>query len=123
MNKIQVIHAFWSGFGIKAYNENSVPTGLKYPYITYDMSWTDDFGEEVAQTASIWYKTESKSWTDVAAKAQEISAAIGGGGTVYHCDDGTIWIKKANPWAQLMGDAEDDSIRRIVLNVAITFFV
>ena len=70
MNKI---HKFWSGFGLKAYDENSVPDGAQLPYITYEVS-EDNFGNELAQTASLWYR--SSSWTDITLKEQEISDFI-----------------------------------------------
>ena len=34
-------------------------------------------------------------------------------------DNGAFWIRKGNPWAQRLADENDDSIRRIVLNVEI----
>lgn len=118
MDKIQTLHAFWSGFGLKAYDENSVPDGAKLPYITYDVN-VSDFGSIVAQTASLWYRDSG--WADITTKEQEIADFITRGGRMLKFDGGAMWIQKATPWAQRMGDASDDMIRRVILNIIIEF--
>lgn len=117
MNKMQVIHAFWSSFGLKAYDETSVPDEAVLPYITYDVS-SNDLNNAVIQTASIWYRDTS--WEAVTQKEMQIADAIGKGGVILPYDGGAAWIVKASPWAQRVADA-DDSIRRIVLNIGIEF--
>jgi hypothetical protein len=79
----------------------------------------DDFGNQIAQTASLWYR--SSSWADVTAKEQQISEFISRGGINIVYDTGAMWIQKARPWAQRMSDPNDELIRRIVLNVTIEF--
>lgn len=118
MNKIQTLHSFWSSFEIKAYDENSVPDGIPFPYITYEVS-SDDFGNTLAQTASLWYRDSS--WTGITEKEQEISDFITRGGRNIVYDGGAMWIQKGTPWAQRMNDPSDEMIRRIVLNVTIEF--
>lgn len=118
MNKIQTLHSFWSGFGLKAYDEFSVPDGAVLPYITYEVS-SDDFGNKIAQTASLWYR--SSSWADITEKEMQIAEYIGRGGRMLAYDGGSMWICKSSPWAQRMEDPSDDMIRRIVLNVEIEF--
>lgn len=125
MNKLQTLQAFWSGFGIPAFDENSVPDekerialyGAAFPYITYDVT-VDSFGYSVAQTASLWYR--STSWQDITEKEMQIDEFIGRGGRMIAYDGGAMWIKKANPWAQRLS-GNDDSIRRIVLNLEIQY--
>lgn len=127
MNKIQTLNAFWNSFGLKAYDETSIPNTiddkgnevkLEPPYITYETS-DDDFGHVLMRTASIWYR--SSSWEEPMAKAQEIADFITRGGRMLGYDGGSMWIQKSTPWAQRMGDPSDDMIRRIVLNVSIEF--
>lgn len=118
MDKIQALHSFWSGFGLKAYDEMTVPDDAKLPYITYGVT-SDDFGNNVMQTASIWYR--SKSWSEITKKEQEISSYITRGGKMVPFDGGSIWIRKGTPWAQRLSDASNYDIRRIVLNVNIEF--
>lgn len=118
MNKIQALHSFWSSFGIKAYDENSVPDATPFPYITYEVT-TDDFGNQIPQTVSLWYRDSS--WISITEKEMQISDFITRGGKMITYEDGAMWIRKARPWAQRMNDPSDEMIRRIILNVVIEF--
>lgn len=118
MNKIQALHKFWSDFGLKAYDENSVPDDAKLPYITYEVTY-DDFGNALAQSASLWYR--SSSWESVTEKEQEIADFITRGGRMIAYDGGAMWIQKSTPWATRMGDPSDEMVKRIILNISIEF--
>ena len=118
MNKEQTLHAFWSNFGLKAYDENSVPDTAKLPYLTYESS-VDDFGKPLAQTVNLWYR--SSSWTDIVAKEQQISDYITRGGRMIAYDGGAMWIQKGSPWAQRLEEESDADIRRMILNVVIEY--
>lgn len=118
MTKAAAIYQFWSGFGITAYEENTVPTDVAFPYITYQLV-TDSFDREVSATASLWYRGES--WTAINAKAEEIAQHISLGGKIIKCDGGRIWIKRGQPFAQNMGDEIDDLIKRKYLNLTFEF--
>ena len=118
MNKSQTLHAFWSGFGLPAYDENSVPDEAVLPYITYEVS-SDSFGASLMQSASLWYR--SSSWADITEKEQEIADFITRGGRMLKYDGGSMWIQKSSPWAQRMSEASDDMIRRIILSVTVEF--
>lgn len=121
MDKAQALHNFWSSFNLTAYDESTVPTGADapdFPYITYNVV-SDSFGTEVAAYASLWYK--SSSWAAITAKADEISAAIGMGGKLVHFDGGALWIKRGTPFAQRMADGNDDTIRRIYINITLEY--
>ncbi len=117
MTKAAAIYQFWSGF-LPAYEENTVPEDAAYPYITYQLI-TDAFGNDVQMAASIWYR--GSSWTQANAKADEISQYIGLGGVFVKCDGGKIWIRRGSPFAQNMGDADDDLIKRKYLNISAEF--
>lgn len=119
MTKAAAIYQFWSGFGLTAYEENTVPTDAAFPYVTYQLV-TDGFNREVSTTASLWYRGES--WTAINAKTEEIAKHIGLGGKIIKCDGGRIWIKRGQPFAQNMGDESDDLIKRKYLNVNIEYF-
>ena len=118
MTKAAAIYQFWSGFGLTAYEENTVPTDATFPYITYQLV-TDSFDREVPVTASLWYRSES--WTGINAKTEEISQKISRGGKIISCDDGAIWMKRGQPFAQSMGDKSDDLIKRKYLNITAEF--
>ena len=118
MTKAAAIYQFWSGFGLTAYEENTVPTDAAFPYITYQLV-TDSFDREIPLTASIWYRSES--WTAINAKTEEISQKISRGGKIISCDGGAIWLKRGQPFAQSMGDESDDLIKRKYLNITAEF--
>ena len=118
MTKAAAIYQFWNSFGLTAYEENTVPTDAVFPYITYQLV-TDSFDREIPLTASLWYRSES--WTGINAKTEEISQKIGRGGKIISCDDGAIWLKRGQPFAQSMGDESDDIIKRKYLNITAEF--
>ena len=118
MTKAAAIYQFWSGFGLTAYEENTVPTDAAFPYITYQLV-TDSFDREIPLTASLWYRSES--WTAINAKTDEISQKISRGGKIISCDGGAIWLKRGQPFAQSMGDESDDLIKRKYLNITAEF--
>lgn len=118
MTKASAFYNFWSGFGLTAYEENTVPTDATFPYITYQVV-TDSFGAEVALTASVWYLDTS--WVESNAKAEEISRTISRGGKTIPVDGGVLWLKRGTPFAQSMGDETDDLIKRKYLNITAEF--
>lgn len=121
MTKQEALYSFWNGFGLKAYEETTVPTGAKapeFPYITYSVS-TDSIGNDVGLSASLWYY--SKSWKAPAEKADEIAAAIGRSGRSIRFEGGTLWIRRGSPFSQNMSDDSSDMVRRVYLNVIAEF--
>lgn len=116
MDKAQAIHSFWSSFGIDAFDENTVPIDGAMPRITYEVA-ESDLDRPVALSGSLWYR--STSWREISLKAKEIAEFIDQG-LVYPIDGGYIWIVRGTPFAQRMSD-EDDSIRRIYLNLEVEF--
>lgn len=118
MTKTEALHKFYSSFGIPAFEQNSVPQGKdkpEFPYLTYDVV-TSGFGDVTALTLNLWYR--SYSWLGVEEKAEEISAALGRGGKIITCDDGAIWLRRGSPFAQSMGDPDDELIKRKYINIA-----
>ena len=120
MDKAKALHQFWSSFGLTAIDESSAyDTTIELPdnYITYEVQ-TSNFGDSVDLTASLWYR--STSWEAISKKADEIAEYIGWGGRLYPIDYGYIWVKLGTPFAQRMA-VEQDSIRRILLNISVDF--
>lgn len=122
VSKEQAIHSFWSEFGWKAYDENTVPDNAMAAnnghYLTYSVP-VAGFDEPVTATASLWHR--STSWADISAKSEAIYDAIGMGGVIRHYTGGAMWVKRGRPFAQRMPD-EDDTIRRVYINVEIEYF-
>lgn len=120
MDKAKALHNFWSSFNLTAIDESSAydkRITLPTNYITYEVQ-TSNIGEPIGLTASLWYR--STSWEAISKKADEIAAYIGYGGKVLEVDGGYMWIKLGTPFAQRMA-VEDDSIRRIYMNISVDF--
>ena len=128
MTKAAAYHAFWSGFGIQAYEENSVPDGADrpaYPYITYEYGEDAYSDYPLALTVTLWDRNTSR--VPINAKASEISAAIGREyGDAIPCDGGHFRLKRGSPWAMSFCSDEstvearnDDAVQRIVFNVMV----
>lgn len=118
MDKWQTIQAFWSGFSIPAYDENSVPDSAVMPYITYQ-AITSDFEDQNIMPVSVWYR--SSSWADISQKVDEISQRIGSHLELPMGDREYIHIQKGSPFAQRMKD-EDNTVKRIYINVVVEYF-
>ena len=120
MTKAAALYQFWSGFGLTAYEENSVPTGdgaPAFPYLTYELITSGEL-DRIQGSASLWYR--GTSWTAANAKVEEISEMIGGC-KVLPCDGGGIVVRKGTPFAQSMGDSTDNLIKRKILSLEIAF--
>lgn len=121
MTKEAALQAFFSLFGLVAYQENAVPTGddaPAFPYITYEVA-TGSYEETIPFTASLWYR--STSWLGINAKTAEIAKTITRGGVYLHCEGGTIIIHRGEPFARSMGDDSDNMVKRKVLNLVAQF--
>lgn len=118
MNKYEAMYQFFSGFGIPAYVETSVPPEADYPYLTYAPIDGDYMSGEASMLVNLWYWTDSEAEPNE--KVREIAEAIGFGGTCVGFDGGMMWLKKGNPWAQSLAD-EDPMIKRRYLNVDVEY--
>lgn len=118
MTKEAAVQRFFNQF-LPAYEENTVPDWAEMPYITYNLVTGDILSGENRLSFSLWYKDNS--WTVINGKTREISEKIGLGGTTLKCDNGVIWLKKGTPFAQSMGDANDEMIRRKYINLTVEF--
>ena len=121
LDKEQALHQFWSGFGLTARDEGTVPddamTRFGGHYITYAVN-TAAFQEPIPIYGNLWYKDTS--WETITQKANEISEAIGIGGILIPYEGGYLWICRGVPFSQRIQD-EDDTIRRIYINLMAEF--
>lgn len=118
MNKEQALNEFWNGFGITAYDNNSVPDNAPYPRITYECI-TDNFGYPVTSSASIW--TRSSGWASAEKIKQAIEQRITRGGCYKTYSNGAMWIRRGNPFSVRSRDASDESVKQIMLNIEIEY--
>lgn len=111
MDKFQAMHDFFSSFGLKAYEENSVPDGKDspaFPYLTYEAS--SSYGDsEIQINFSIWYRDDGMKAIDL--KVQEIAESIGHS-KIIDCDEGSIVIRPGDSFSQSMGDEGDRLVKR-----------
>lgn len=117
----QALDKFWNGFGVIAFQDDSVPDANQfedmninpYPRITYSVS-TNDFGVPTSMTASIWDR--STSWKTALGILKEVKNTLKNGGVQIHYNEGVMWIKTGTPFSSEMSDP-DDTIKRIVINI------
>lgn len=117
-NKWQTLDDFWNGFGIPAYDENTVPVGTPMPYITYN-AVVSNFENPITLLASIWYRETS--WKNISDLADRIAQYIGKSYKAIKIDGGYLVLTLGSPFAQRMAD-EDDSVRRMYLMVDTEFY-
>ncbi len=119
MDKEQALHQFWNSFNIPAYDENTIPKDATLPYIAYEVA-VGSFEHEIPLTASIYYR--SNLWSEVTSKSHEIARKLHDlRGCAVQIDGGRMRIYEGEtPLFQRMAD-EDNSIRRIVVNVMAEF--
>lgn len=116
MNKFQIQQSFWSGFGLTAYDENTVPENATYPYLTYQ-AVVGSLEGEMTISANLWYR--SNSWAEISQKALEIEKSIN---QVKRFDGGYMKIRKPDAnFAQRLMEESDDLVRRILLTVNLEF--
>lgn len=119
MTKDRALHAWFSQFGLPAYAETAVPEDAAFPWLTYQYAQSAFDAGAVGLNVNLWYHTRGEAVPN--AKAQELSVAIGPGGTVIPCDGGYIWLKRGSPWCQSLRDEADPRIKRRYINITAEF--
>lgn len=75
-NDAAALKKFFSGFGLPAYAEGSVPDDVSTPYITYSLS-VPEWNTKASMYAQVWDRTTTN--TGIIRIADEITGAIGQG--------------------------------------------
>lgn len=112
------LERFFNSFGIPGYPKTSVPDKVAFPYLTYEIYDGDFLSGEAYPSIEVYYYTESESVPN--AMVRTISNRIGLGGVVLPYDDGAVWIKKGNPYAQNVPN-EDSTIKQRHINLIYEF--
>lgn len=131
MDKWQAQQEFWSGFGILAFDENSVPdeiwdenlnkmVKLEMPYLTYE-AVSGNLGAQTQVTANLWYR--SNSWAEISQKAEEIARMIYDAAPGIPIDGGFMKIRlpDGTMHSTRMAEPNDASVRRIRFVVEMEF--
>lgn len=114
VNVASALYTFFSGFGIPAYEENSVPDDAALPYITYSVS-VPEWDETASISASVWNMGTSA--REAMTKAEEIIQKIRHSPSVPVPDgSGVLWLFLENPPAQEV-PTESDNVKVIALNI------
>lgn len=115
MTKDKALHAWFSGFGLKAYAASAVPGNAALPYLTYTYTAGAWDSRPAALGVDLWFSGDSEAQPN--AWADELSRAIGTGGTVVPCDEGYVWLRRGSPWCQSLTDGMDPRIKRRRINI------
>ena len=99
------LKTFFSGFGLPAYAEDSVPDDVELPYITYSLS-VPEWNQKASLYAQVWDRTTSN--TKIIRVADQITAAIGEGINIP-VDGGYLIIWPESPLIQIMVDGDHRS--------------
>lgn len=116
MNKYEALHKFYNSFGLKAYEENSVPDEIRtgdMPYITYEVVTSTLDVQNVALSLQIFFK--SNSLMKINAATEKIHNALRGGAKLQ-CDTGWIVLYPGTPFAQNVGTG-DKSVKAKYINI------
>lgn len=119
MTKAAALKKFFSSFGISAYPSNAVPEETVFPWLTYEASFGYLEDGEIPIAVHLYYHTTSEAVPNE--KVEEIGQAIGRGGTVIHCDDGAIWIKRGSPFCTPQTDADRPEIKHRYMNLTLEY--
>lgn len=119
MTKTEALYNFFNSFSIPAYPTSAVPGKAKFPFMTYEVA-LGEWQDTTAIAVNVYYYTDSEAIINN--KVEEISKAIGLGGTQIACDEGAIWITKGSPYVNAIRYDDEPTIKRRQLNLNLTFF-
>jgi len=122
MDNYQALQTFWDGFGVSAYDEQTVfDEGQQpaYPHITYESAGGGYLNTQML-SASIWDRNTSWAW--IKTKVEEIRKAIGYGGTQLKTDGGYLWIKlpESSAFSSPL-DSGDETVKRMRMSIEVDF--
>ena len=115
-NVAAALKTFFSGFGLPAYAENSVPDNVQLPYITYSMS-VPEWNQKASMYAQVWDRTKSN--TGIIEKADQITHAIGADGKKIPIGGGYLVIWPESPLIQIMTDGD---FRSAYINLSVNAY-
>ena len=106
---------FFSGFGIPAYTEDTVPEDVSLPYITY-AAGQPEWDQKSTLYAQIWDRSRSNSF--ILTKADEIDRAVGQGLKI-DLEEGYLVIWPETPRSQVRTDGD---YRSAYLNFSVNVY-
>lgn len=122
MNKYEALHKFYSSFGIKAFEENSVPDDIRtgdMPYLTYEVITSPFDVQNTALSCQIYFK--SNSLMKINALTEKIYNALNNGAKLQ-CDTGWIVLYPGTPFAQNVTTG-DKTVKAKYINITADYIV
>lgn len=117
-NVMGTLYDYFNQF-LPAYIENQVPSDAEYPYITYTVSYANEFEDNLIQ-CRIW--TKSDTTFEVRKYADQIAENVGNG-VLFKCrEGGKMWVKAGTPFIQFITD-EDITIKSAYINLNTNFLI
>ena len=116
-NKYEAQQAYWSKFGIPAYNELTVPEELRgrYPYLTYQ-AVDGSLDGQLTASAALYYR--SMSWEGITNKVTEMKPLIN---DLVPVQGGYMKVRKPAANFAQQGNDPDPAVRKMVLTVEVEF--
>ena len=111
----EALKTFFSGFGLPAYQVNSIPDDIELPYITYSLT-EPEWNQKASMYAQVWDRTRSNA--GILELADQITAAIGEGKRISF-DGGHLVIWPETPLIQIMVDG---NTRAAHINLSISAY-
>lgn len=114
-NAAATLKTFFSGFGLPAYQEGSVPDDVELPYITFSLS-EPEWNTKASMYARVWDRTTTNA--PIIRIADQIARAIGIQKRLP-MDGGYLIIWPETPLVQVLVDGD---IRSAYINLSINSY-
>ena len=120
-NCMSAVERFFSGFGLPVYPEDNVPDRdtegepIRPPYLTVQLV-TPTWRGKTPFFARLWYRATD--YEAIAAKADEIEAAIGEGASVS-TGNGAVYIYAEDPFCQFQPFPGDPTLKSAYLSMSL----
>lgn len=111
----EALKTYYSGFGLPAYQEGSVPDDEPLPYISYSVS-IPEWSEKASNFVRVWDRTKSN--TGIIRKADQILQSIGLGKKIAFAG-GYLMIWPETPNVQIEVDGD---VRYAYINLSINSY-
>ena len=111
----EALKNFYSGFGLPAFQEDTVPDDVSLPYISFSLS-EPEWNQRASHFVRVWDRTKLN--TGIIRKADQITQAIGTRKKIKY-DGGYLVIYPENPKTQIVVDGDT---RYAYINLSINTF-
>lgn len=115
---VHALDTYLNGFGLDAYDEDSVPDDAELPYITYrvvDPEWH----QKATFFIRVWFRSTSNA--ELLEKADEIIGDIGEGKRLPF-EGGLLIVWPESPKVQVMVDSNDRNLRYAYINLSLNSY-